>query len=69
MLRYGIFNTIDNFYGFRSQSSESEILTLDSLGVIQYDTLCLDVFLKEREAKIERDRQTALAAEKAQQVL
>lgn len=50
MIRFGL-STNDNFFGFRSQSSEVDILTLDSIGIITYDSFCLDLFLQEQKMK------------------
>ena len=52
----------ESFYGFKSQSQEDDVLNLASLGLINYDRECLDLFLKYYRAKVNLER-TQKAAE------
>lgn len=42
---------MDSFFGFKSQSTEDDVLTMASLGLIKYDRECLNLYLKYYDAK------------------
>ena len=65
IIRYELTSGLESFFGFKSQATDDDVLTLASLGVIKYDRACFNLFMTEYQAKLESDQRRETEAREA----